>query len=116
MQYRLKNYEQALQNFEEASRLDDENVEARKNTGFLLALLGRTHNAILVYREALALAPHDSALLRRLASLSFTVNDNDAGIAYARQAYDAMPSSGRPDFDAFIQSLQLQPPISRNKN
>jgi tetratricopeptide (TPR) repeat protein len=108
MQYWQKDLDQALRSFQRASRLDRQNLEARKNTGFLLSLLGRKDEAIRVYLEALVQAPKDLTLLRRLASLYFSQADFRTGMTYALRAYEATPASGRRSFDAFVQELQAE--------
>ena len=106
MQYRQGNIEQALRSFSNAYRLDWNNLEARKNAGFLLTILGREKDAIRVYLQALARAPQDLLLLRRLAALYFRAGDFAAGEVYARRAYDLTPPAEKGTFDAFAQELQ----------
>jgi tetratricopeptide (TPR) repeat protein len=109
MQYRLKDLEGALRSFSTALRLDRKNVEARKNVGFLLALLGRTQEAIQSDLYALKIAPRDPVLLRRLSSLCFAADDYNAGLDFARRAYDAAPAAERGSFDAFVEALKQAP-------
>jgi tetratricopeptide (TPR) repeat protein len=108
LQYWQKDLEQALRSFWRASWLDRKNLEARKNTGFLLALLGRKEEAIRVDLEALAQSPKDLTLLRRLASLYFSLADFKNGMTYARRAYEITPPSGKRSLDAFVQELQTE--------
>jgi len=105
MHYRQQNLELALQSFSEAARLSPRNVEAKKNVGFLLALLGRKQEAIQVNLQALAQAPGDIQLLRRLAVLYFDIGDYNSGRAYARRAYEATPGAAGQDFDSFLNEL-----------
>ena len=83
-------------------------MEARKNVGFMLALLGRKREAIRINLETLERSPRDSVLLRRLASLYFGLGDYNSGITYAHRAYDLIPESERGDLSAFVQELQVQ--------
>ncbi len=106
--YRLKQYGQALQHFTRAAKMDSANLEARKNVGFVLALLGRKEEAIEANLETLKKLPEDPLLLRRLASLYFGVGDYNSGIDFAHRAYDVMPQSERGELDDFIQELQVQ--------
>jgi tetratricopeptide (TPR) repeat protein len=108
MQYRQKNLEQALQSFTRAARLDRGNIEARKNVGFLLALLGRRDEAIRANLETLQIAPRDTDLLKRLALLYFSIGDYSSGLTYGRRAYDAAPNSGNVTLDQFIEELKNQ--------
>ena len=107
MQYRQKNIEQALQSFTKAAQLGG-NIEAIKNVGFLLALLGRRDEAIRTNLGALQIAPQDPVLLKRLALLYFSVGDYSSGLAYGRRAYDATPNSGKSTLDQFIEELKNQ--------
>jgi tetratricopeptide (TPR) repeat protein len=106
MQYRLKNLEGALRNFSEAARLNRQEIEPRKNVGFLLARLGRREEAIRTNLETLERVPGDAMLLTRLAVLYFGTGNYSAGIDFGRRAYDATPASGRPSFDEFIEKLK----------
>jgi tetratricopeptide (TPR) repeat protein len=106
MHYRLKNPERALQDFEMAARYDRGSVDARRNLGFLLALLGRKAEAIPVYLDALKHAPKDTVLLRRLSALYFSQGDSGNGNAYARRAYDLMPATQRGSYESFLVELQ----------
>jgi tetratricopeptide (TPR) repeat protein len=108
MQYRLNELEKALESFQKAVSFDWRNVEARKSVGFVLTLLGRKERAINTDLRTLELAPRDPVLLSRLASLYFATGDYNSGLEFARRAYDAMPSSDRPNFEYFLGSLQNQ--------
>jgi tetratricopeptide (TPR) repeat protein len=108
MQYRQKNIEQALQSFAQAARLDRDNIEAMKNVGFLLALLGRQDEAIRENLRALRIAPQDTVLLKRIAMLYFSIGDYSSGLAFGRRAYDAAPNFGKPPLDQFIEELKNQ--------
>ena len=108
MRYRANDLEGALQSFKEAMKLDWTDMEARKNTGFILALLGRREEAIRTNLYALSLAPRDSILLRRLASLNFGAGNYSAGLDYARRAYEVMPATERGSLDAFIEQLKKE--------
>jgi tetratricopeptide (TPR) repeat protein len=108
MHYRRKNYEEALKYFRLAVEVDSENIEAGKNVGFLLALLGHRAEAIRVNLDTLRMAPQDSVLLTRLAVLYFGGGDYNQGMEFARRAYDATPAPGKGSLDEFIEKLKLQ--------
>ena len=105
LHYRLKNLERAYQDFAAAAALDMKNIEARKNVGLVLTLLGRKDEAIREYLEALNRAPGDLVILRRLASLYFARGDDSNGTAFARRAYDATPPAQKGSFDTFVTDL-----------
>ena len=104
MRYRRGKLDQALQSFAEAARLDDKNLEAKRNVGFLLALLGRRQEAIQANLSALQAQPGDPVLLARLASLYFGAGNYNTGLSYARKAYEVTPQ--RPGFDEFVEQLK----------
>jgi tetratricopeptide (TPR) repeat protein len=106
MQYWQKDLEQALQSFRQASSLSRSNLDARKNVGYVLEILGRKDEAIRAYLEALAQAPKDLTLLRRLASLYFGLGDIKAGMTYALRAYEVAPPAGKGSFDIFVEELK----------
>jgi tetratricopeptide (TPR) repeat protein len=108
MHYRRKNYEEALQDFRRAAKGGSRNIEARKNVGFLLALLGRKEEAIQENLDTLKRAPEDSMLLTRLAVLYFGQGDYDKGMEFAQRAYDAAPAPRKGSRDEFIEQLKLQ--------
>jgi tetratricopeptide (TPR) repeat protein len=108
MQYRQKSIEQALQSFAQAARLDRGNIEAMKNVGLLLELLGRRDEAISASLRTLRIAPQDTVLLKRLALLYFSIGDYSSGLTFGRRAYDAAPNSGKPTLDQFIEELKNQ--------
>jgi tetratricopeptide (TPR) repeat protein len=106
--YRQKKLDRALQNYSEAARLDRNNLEADKNVALLLTFLERQDEAIRIYLKVLQKAPEDTLLLSRLSSLYFGKGDYSAGLEFARRAYNATLPTSRPDFDAFLHSLQNQ--------
>ncbi len=108
MQYALSDLEGALQSFTEAARLEKDGLDARKNIGSILVLLGRKEEAIREDLVTLEMAPQDLTLLRRLSSLYFSTRDYSSGLAYARRAYDATPEADKQNFDAFLEKLQNQ--------
>jgi tetratricopeptide (TPR) repeat protein len=108
MQYRRKDLEGALKSYSKAIDLEWFNLEAIKNAGFLLDQLGQRQEAIQMNLRGLSVAPKDSVLLRRNASLSFGAGDYDSGISYARRAYDVMPAAERGNLDAFIEQLKRE--------
>ena len=106
MHYRRKNYDQALNSFMQASQNDLQNREARKDAAAMLVLLGRGQKAVELYLQALEIWPQDADLLRRLASLYFSLDNYNSGITYARRAYAALPPAAAGSFDAFLQQLR----------
>jgi tetratricopeptide (TPR) repeat protein len=108
MHYQQRDLEQALRDFTDAARLDGGNIEALKNMGLLLALLGRREEAIRIYTDTLNKVPGDAVLLTRIAILHFSLGDYNAGIAFARQAYDATPAAAKSSLDDFIEKLKNQ--------
>lgn len=106
MHFRLKNVEQAYRDFEKAYGLDRGNLDAMRNLGFILTVLGRKQDAIKMYMHALAHSPGDLMSLRRLSALYFNIGDSDAGHRYARRAYDATPAAGKGSYDAYVAGLQ----------
>jgi tetratricopeptide (TPR) repeat protein len=108
MHYLQKNYPEALRSFSGAAKLDANNVEAKENVGFLLALLGRRDEAIRANLDTLKIAPRDSMVLTRLAVLYFGQGDYGKGIEFARRAHEAMPASAKGSLDGFIEKLKNQ--------
>jgi tetratricopeptide (TPR) repeat protein len=108
MHYQQRDREQALRDFTDAARLDGGNIEALKNMGLLLALLRRREEAIRIYTDTLNKVPGDAVLLTRIAILHFSLGDYNAGIAFARQAYDATPAAAKSSLDDFIEKLKNQ--------
>jgi len=108
MQSRQKNFAGALQSFKTAAALNQEDIDCPRNIGILLALLGRTGEAIGVTLEALKIAPNDSALLANLSSWYFSLGDYSSGIDYAKRAYGADPTVSKGSFDQFLENLKNQ--------
>jgi tetratricopeptide (TPR) repeat protein len=108
MHYRQGDLNRALQDFTEAARLDGNNIETGKDIGLILALLGRREDAIGQNLEILKKAPQDVQVLSRTALLYFNLGDYNAGLNYARRAYEATPAAGRPSLDEFIEKLKNQ--------
>jgi Flp pilus assembly protein TadD len=108
MHYRLNDLQGALWDFSESVKFNRKNIEARKNVGFLLALLGRRAEAIQADLKALELAPRDALLLSRLSLLYFSSGDYNTSLSFARRAYDAAPAAEKRGFDTFLESLQDQ--------
>ena len=106
MHYRRKNYRQALDSFLQASQNDLQNLDARKSAAAMLVLLGRRQEAVEIYLKALAIWPKDPDLLRRLASLYFSLDDYSSGVTYARRAHAALPPVAAGSFDTFLQQLR----------
>jgi tetratricopeptide (TPR) repeat protein len=106
--YRRKSLEKALQSYSEAARMDRHNLEARKNMGLVLAILGRREDAIREDLKVLEKTPDDTLLLSRLSSLYFSTGDYSAGMTFARRAYNTTRPSDRPDFDSFLQNIRNQ--------
>ncbi len=106
MQYRQKNFAGALQSFTTAAQINPEDIDPAKNIGVLLALLGRTSEAIGTTLEALKRAPNDSALLANLSSWYFAVGDYNSGINFAKRAYDSTPTAGKGSFNQFVENLK----------
>ncbi len=106
MYFRLNEPERALQSFKEAVRTKWDNLEARKNVGFVLTLLGRYEDAVWEYVSALPLAPNDLLVLRRIASLYFKLGNVNEAMQFARRAYEVAPVAERGTLDAFTEQLK----------
>ncbi len=106
MHYRLNQLELAREDFRKAATLDTRYVDAWKNLGFVLGLLGQKEEAIRVNLRILPRIPNDSVLLCRIAALYFSVGESSSGHTYARRAYAASPVSQRETYEQFVADLQ----------
>jgi tetratricopeptide (TPR) repeat protein len=98
--------ELARQDFQIAARLERGDVNAWKNLGFVLALLGQKEEAIRVNLKILPRVPNDTELLCRLSALYFSLGDSSSGHSYARRAYEATPAAKRGTYEQFAADLQ----------
>jgi tetratricopeptide (TPR) repeat protein len=106
MHFRQNDLELARQDFQIAARLERGDVNAWKNLGFVLALLGQKEEAIRVNLKILPRVPNDTELLCRLSALYFSLGDSSSGHSYARRAYEATPAAKRGTYEQFAADLQ----------
>ena len=87
---RLKNYETAIQGFEQAAAIDPARASIRKDLAYTLLKIGETEAARDQFAEAMSLAPIDDQVALEYAYLCYETKQQIA----ARRVFDRLRKSG----------------------
>src|SRR6266511_706568 len=97
--YDERRYEQALQELQEALRLDPDNVDALYYQGLVYIALDRPLDAMAAWARARALQPSDLDVAYQLGTLYFAREQYEQAEPLLRQVYEAEPSRPNLGYD-----------------
>jgi Flp pilus assembly protein TadD len=89
---RAKNYEEAIQGFQQAAKLDSTRASIRKDLAYTLLKIGETEAARDQFAEAMALDPADDQVALEYAFLCYETKQQIT----ARRVFDRLRKSGDP--------------------
>jgi len=104
--YQDKKFEEALKEFQEASRLNPENVDALYYQGLTYVALGRTGDAQAVLDKARQMRPDDFDVLFQLGALYFNQKEYDKAEPLLRQVYQFEPT--RPNIGYYLGFIEYR--------
>jgi tetratricopeptide (TPR) repeat protein len=98
--YEEKRYDEALQELQEAFRLDPENVDALYYQGLVYVALNRIADAQAAWEQARALRPTDLDVAFQRGTLYFSQEQYEQAEPLLRQVYRTEP--GRPNLGSYL--------------
>jgi len=104
--YQDKKFEEALKEFQEASRLNPENVDALYYQGLTYAALGRTGDAHAVLEKARTMRPDDFDVAFQLGALYFNQKEYEKAEPFLRQVYQFEPT--RPNIGYYLGFIEYR--------
>lgn len=104
--YQDKKFEEALKEFQEASRLNPENVDALYYQGLTYVALGRAGDAQGVLEKARKMRPDDFDVLFQLGALYFNQKEYEKAEPLLRQVYQFEPT--RPNIGYYLGFIEYR--------
>lgn len=104
--YQDKKFEEALKEFQEASRLNPKNVDALYYMGITYVALGRTGDAQAALEKARKMRPDDFDVLFQLGVLYFNQKEYDKAEPLLRQVYQFEPT--RPNIGYYLGFIEYR--------
>ena len=104
--YQGKKYDEALKEFQEASRLNPANIDALYYQGVTYVAMGRPGDALAVLEKARTMRPDDFDVLFQLGALYFNQKEYDKAEPLLRQVYQFEPT--RPNIGYYLGFIEYR--------
>lgn len=104
--YQEKKYEEALKEFQEASRLNPANIDALYYQGVTYVAMGRPGDALAVLEKARTMRPDDFDVIFQLGALYFNQKEYDKAEPLLRQVYQFEPT--RPNIGYYLGFIEYR--------
>jgi tetratricopeptide (TPR) repeat protein len=104
--YQDKKYDEALKEFQEAARLNPENIDALYYIGLAHVALGRMGDALAVLEKARTMSPDDFDVVFQLGALYFSQKEYDKAEPLLERVYQTEPT--RPNIGYYLGFIEYR--------